>query len=37
MTLEVYGHAIADSDRKAAEVVAGLLEPTAAGGRRHPS
>jgi integrase len=30
MTLDVYGHAIQDSDRKAAEVVAGLLaQPTA--------
>jgi integrase len=37
MTLEVYGHAIADSDRKVAEVVAGLLEPAAAGGNRRPS
>jgi integrase len=27
MTLDVYGHAIAESDRKAAEVVAGLLSP----------
>jgi integrase len=31
MTLDVYGHAIAESDRKAAEVVAGRLTPPAGG------
>jgi integrase len=37
MTLDVYGHAIADSDRSAAEIVARLLTPATPRGTRRPS